>query len=148
MLQETSTWDLRSDGGASSTSMKIYMLFLFVVCIVTIVRLIRTWWGAPLFRLSRQAGNAAYLGLLQASGASMKRWIGLTFLIWGIFASVSIHTFCEGLLVEKRTGRGQILYAIQEFSTTLTMTLLVVLFSFLVRWHMLQRIAHLRHASD
>jgi hypothetical protein len=38
------------------------------------------------------------------------------------------------------------LIVIQDFSTILTMALLVVLFSFLARWHMLERIEHLPHA--
>jgi len=41
-----------------------------------------------------------------------------------------------------------ILFIIQDFSTTLTMALLVVLFLFLVRWHMLKRIEHLCHIPD
>jgi hypothetical protein len=38
-----------------------------------------------------------------------------------------------------------ILFVIQDFSTTLTMALLVVLFSYLVRLHMLKRIERPRH---
>jgi len=145
MLQESMDWDPRYIEGELSTSMKIYILFLFVVCVVTSVRLIRVWRAARPFRLSRQAGNPAYLRLLQASGASLKQWIGFTFLTWGVVASVGLHDFCEGLLGEKRTARALILLTIQDFSTTLTMTLLVVLFSFLVRWHMISRIEHLGH---
>jgi hypothetical protein len=148
MLQESGTWDLRYVDRGPSISMKIYVLFLLVVCIVTSVRLIRIWRAAPPFGLSRQAGNPTYLRLLQASSTSLKQWIGLTFLTLGIFVSVSLHDFCNGLLAEKRTGHDVILFAIQDFSTTLTMALLVVLFLFLARWHMLERIERLRHLPN
>jgi hypothetical protein len=144
MLQESATWDLQHMNPEPSTNMKIYMLFLFGVCIVTTVKLIRVWRAAPPFRLSRQASNPNYLRLLQTSGTSLKQWIGLTVLTSGVFASVTLYDFCRGLLMEKRTAREMILFAIQDFSTTLTMTLLVVLFSFLVRWHTLKRLEQLR----
>jgi hypothetical protein len=146
MLQESMNWDPRYIDAELSTGMKIYILFLFVVCIITSIRLIRVWRAAPPFRLSRQAGNPAYLRLLQASGTSLKQWIGFTFFAWGVLASVSLHDFCEGLLGEKRTARAVLLLAIQDFSATLTMALLVVLFLFLVRWHVLERIEHLPDA--
>ena len=72
----------------------------------------------------------------------------LTVLTWGVFASVSIYDFCSGLLMEKRMAREMFLFAIHDFSTTLTLTLLVVQFSFLVRWHLLKRIEYLRHMPE
>lgn len=148
MLQESATWDLPRMTREPSTSMIIYMLFLFGVCIVTTVKLIRVWRAAPPFRLSRRAGNPNYLRLLQTSGTSLKQWIGLTVLTSGVFASVSLYDFCNRLLGEKRTAREMILFTIRDSSTSLTMILLVVLFSFLVRWHMLKRIEHLCQGSD
>ena len=148
MLQESATWDLRHMIREPSSSMKIYILFLFIVCILTSIKLIGVWGAAPPFRLSRQAGNPAYLRMLQASAIRLKQWIGLTLLTWGVFASVRLYDLCDGLLQEKRTDRVVVLFAIQDFSTSLTMALLVVVFSFLVRWHMLERIEHLRRTPD
>lgn len=147
MVQEPVTWDLRSLTRTPSTSMEIYILFLFLVCIVTSVNLVRVWRAAP-FRLSRQAGSPAYLELLETSSSSLKQWIGSTFLGWGIFASISLTDVCRRLLDYKRIGSSVILFTIQDFSTALTMALLVVLFLFVVRWHMLKRIEHLRHMPD
>ena len=148
MVQESATWDLRHMTRTPSTSMKIYMLFLFLACIVTSVKLVRIWRAAPPFRLSRQASSPAYLELLETSSSSLKQWIGSTFLGWGIFASITLTDVCSRLLDDKRIGSALILFIIQDFSTTLTMALLVVLFLFLVRWHMLKRIEHLRHIPD
>jgi hypothetical protein len=148
MFQESTTWDLRHMTREPSTSTKIYMLFLLVVCIVTTVKLIRVWRRASPFRLSQRDGNPDYLRLLQSSGTSLRQWICFTVLTWGVFASVCLYDFCDGLLIEKRTPREMFLFAIQDFSTTLTMTLLVVLFSFLARWHMLKRIEYLRQMPE
>ena len=128
-----------------SSSFKTYMLFLLVVCVVTSIKLIRGWRAAPPFRLSRQANNPSYLQLLQASCASLKQWISFTFLGWGIFASLSLYDVGDRLLDDKRIGSFVILFVIEDFSSALSMALLVVLFLFLARWHMLRRIEHLRN---
>ena len=145
MLQESAAWDLRRITREPSTGMMIYVLFLFLVCIVTSVKLVRVWRAAPPFRLSRQASSPACLELLETSSSSLKQWMGSAFLGWGIFASISLTDVCSRLLDDKRIGSFVILFVIQDFSTALTMALLVVLFLFLVRWHMLKRIEHLRH---
>jgi len=147
MVQESTstTWDLRYIDRPSPTSMKIYVLFLFVVCIVASVKMVRVWRAAPPFRLSPKAGSPDYLQSLAASSTSLRRWIETTLLAWGIFASVSLYDVCDRLLPSKTIGSPVILFVIQDFSTTLTMALLVVLFLHLVRWHILKRIEHLRH---
>jgi hypothetical protein len=127
-----------------STIMEIYMLFLFLACIVTSVKLVRIWRAVPPFRLRRQASSPAYVELLESSSSSLKQWLGSTFLAWGIFASITLTDVCSRLLYDKRIGSSLLLFIIPDFSTTLTMALLVALFVFLVRWHMLKRIEHLR----
>jgi hypothetical protein len=87
MLQESTTWDLRHMTREPSTSTKIYMLFLLVVCIVTTGKLISVWRRALPFRLSQRAGNPDYPRLLQTSGTSLRQWICLTVLTWGVFAA-------------------------------------------------------------
>jgi len=148
MLQESVGWDPRYMTREPSTSLKIYMLFLFVACFVVAIKLIRIWRAAPPFRLSRQAGNPTYLQSLQASSTSLKQWIGCTFLGWGILFSISLHKVCDRLLDDESMGRFAILFAIQDFATTLTMALLVAVFLFLVRWHMLDRMERLRNMPD
>ena len=81
-----------------------------------------------------RAGSAAFLQSLEISSTSLRQWIGLTLLAWGIFASVSLYHGCNRLLDSKSTGSFMILFVIQDFSTTLTMALLVVLFLYLVAW--------------
>jgi len=145
VLQESTTWDPRHIFRDPSTSFKTYVLFLLVVCVVASIKLIRVWHGAPPFRLSRQANSPSYPQLLQASSASLKQWISFTFLGWGIFASMSLYDVCDRLLDEKRIGSFVILFVIEDFSSAFSMALLVVLFLFLARWHMLRRIEHLRN---
>jgi len=128
-----------------STATKIYILFLFLVFIVTSVKLVRVWWAAPPLRLSRQASSPTYLQLLETSSRRLTQWMVSTFLAWGLFASISLTHVCSQFLKDKRIGQFVILFVIQDFSTSLTMALLTVLFSFLVRWHMLKRIEYLGH---
>jgi hypothetical protein len=147
MLQESTTWDPRYIIREPSTSLKVYMLFLFVVCVFASVKLLRAWRPAPPFMLSRKAGSPDYLQLLDNSSASLKQWIGASFIGWGIFASASVYDVCNRLFDSKQIGSFVILFVIQDFSTSLMMELLVVLFLFLLRWHMLKRIERLRHMA-
>jgi hypothetical protein len=142
MLQESATtsWDPRAITSTPSVSLKLYMLFLLVVCIVTSIKLVRLWRMAPPFRAQRQRDNSAYLSLLQSSAASLKQWISFTYLGWGIFASISLYNLCNQLLDDKRVGGLMVVFLVREFSTTLTMALLVALFAFLAQWHMSRRI--------
>jgi hypothetical protein len=148
MVQQSTTWDLQHTIREPSTSLKTYVLFVFVVCIVGSVKLIRVWRLAPPFRLSRQAGSPAYSQLLETSGTSLKQWIGLMFIAWGILASIDVSDVCHQLLNAKRIESFEILFGIQDLSTTLAMALLVTLLLFLVRWHTLERIERVRHMSD
>jgi len=142
MLQESAatSWNPRAITSTPSVSLKLYMLFLLVVCIVTSIKLVRLWRMAPPFRAQRQRDNSAYLSLLQSSAASLKQWIGFTYLGWGIFASISLYNLWNQLLDDKRVGGLMVVFLVREFSTTLTMALLVALFAFLAQWHMSRRI--------
>ncbi|HLM80881.1 MAG TPA: hypothetical protein VK302_09625 [Terriglobales bacterium] len=144
MLQESVGWDTQNLIREPSTSFKIYMLFLIVVCVVTIVKLMRVWRAAPPFRLSSQAKNPDYLKLLRISSRSLSHWIGFTFLGWAILSSTTLYNVCSEMRREDVTGLGGILFVIQDFSMALSMALWVVLFVFLVQWHVSSRIGRLR----
>jgi len=87
------SWDLRSMTSEPSSAVKIYILFLFVVWIVTSVKLIGIWRMAGPFPAQRQRENPAYESLLQSSAASLKRWIRFTGFGWGIFALKAFTIF-------------------------------------------------------
>src|SRR5208283_5268676 len=123
MLQETVTWDPQNMIVEPSTGQKIYVLFLVVVCVVTVVKLIRVWRIAFLFRLSTQANNPSYLKLLRSTHGSLSHWMWCTFLGWGILSSTALYDFCNGMLNEKVTGRLVILLQIREFSALLATAL-------------------------
>jgi hypothetical protein len=147
MFQEQApevTWDLRQIQRVPSTSFKLYVLFLLIVCIVTSVELFKAWRAAPPFRLSRQVGNPSYLKMLDASRTRLQQWILCTFLAWGILTSLSLCDVCYRLLGEKTIGSGVILFVLRDYAAALSMAFLVVLFAFLVRWHLLARIERLR----
>ena len=146
MPQESSTvqWGPAYIDRAPSTVLKIYALFLLVACIVTLFNLIRVWRVVLPFSTKRPTVPSAYFKLLQASASSFGRWIGLTFLAWGLLASTTVYDVCNGMLVEKATGRNEIILLIRDFSTTLSPALFVVLFLCFARWHTLVRIEQFR----
>lgn len=122
MSQEPVTFDLRNVIDGTSRTMEIYTFLFLVAIIVTAVEVVRVWWVAPPFRLSRRAGNPSFLMTLAGSMHSLQRWSKCTLLGWGMFTSLRI-TDLSKLLPQ------------------------VVLLSFLSRWHMLKRIEYLRHLA-
>jgi len=144
MFQETTTWDLRNMHPAPSAGMKLYMLFLLVACVIAGAKLLKAWRGALPFRSWRQANNPAYVESLAAASISLRHWMGCTFLVWGFYFASHLYNVCSGLQASRTVGNSAILFVIQEFATGLAMTILVVLFLFLVRWHLVKRIERLR----
>lgn len=127
-----------------SIDFKLYLLFLVVVCIASIVKLARVWWTAPPFRLSRGANDGDYLSLLQSSSASLRRWIGVTFLGWGALISASAYGVCDRLLDEQHIGVATFLVVVADYAEATTMALFVVTLLYLVRWHIEVRFEKLR----
>jgi len=123
--------------------MRVYVLFVLAVWIVTSVKLLKVWRVVPPLRSYRQAQNPGYQKLLEESDSSLKRWICLTLIGWGIYASYSVSDACYRLLGLKSVGQFIVLGVVEEFSVGLTLALLAVLFAFLVRWHVIKRIQRL-----
>ena len=147
MFQETTTWDLRHAYPPFSDGLRVYTLFLFSVGFVYLVKLTRVWRNAPPLRLSRQKGNLAYVRYLEDASSGLNHWMGLIPLVWGIYASTHLYNVCAGLQMSKVVSHQTILFILQDFSTGLSMTLLVMLFLFLVRWHLLRRVQFLSRAN-
>jgi len=149
MLRQSAatSWDLRTICySGPSIKLKLYLLFLLVACIVTIFKLVRLWIGAPPFQLSRQVGNPVYLHRLDCTRNSLKQWMALTLVIWGISTSVSVYDVCNSLLLQKTYGNALPIYILEDFSTALTLCLVVLLFILLVRWYVMKRMEQL-HSS-
>jgi hypothetical protein len=130
-----------------SLSFKLYVFFLIAACVVASIRLIKVWRIAPPFKHSRQANNPVLLGMLQALIDSLKQWIWCTIFVTLILVVTGLHGVCAALLNEGVPARAGILFAIEDFSTALSMALLVVLFLFLTRWHLLTRIKQISNSQ-
>jgi hypothetical protein len=85
--------------------------------------------------------------MLEVTSTSLRQWATCTFLAWGIVASVGLYDSCSRLLSESAVRRIEILFAIEGFSTALSMALLTVLFLVLIRWRILRRIEWLRQGK-
>ncbi len=146
MIQESTTlaWDPQSVDRAPSTALKIYVLFLLVACLVSLYRLASVWRAVPPFSRKSPAVPSVYIRLLRETAASCGRWIGMIFIAWGFLTSTRVYDLCSSMLLEKVTGRNQMLLMIRDFSTTLSFALFVVLFVYLARWHLLIRMERSR----
>jgi hypothetical protein len=142
MLQESTQvqWDPVYIGRAPSTGLKIYLLCLVITCLVTAFKLVKLWRVVPPFSTKSPIVASAYIELLQVSANRFMRWIGLVFIASGLLTSTSIYNTCGAMLEEKRTGLAAIVSVVQDFSAAVSMGMLVVLFLYLARWHVLTRI--------
>jgi hypothetical protein len=143
MPQESVTFDVRHLIREPSTGFRLYVLFLFVVCLMTSVKLIRVWVVVPPFRRRPKAKSPEYFRLLRSSSRSLKQWIGCVFLSYGILFSTSLYDVCNNLLDEDRVGNAAVVLVIRDYASGLSMALVVVTFAFLARWHLLKRIESL-----
>jgi len=116
--------------------LKAYIFFLLTVCVVAIVKLVRSWRLVPPFR---SATHEANLTRLRMTIESLRYWRGMTYQGWGLFASIGLYQLCNRLLDQRRVGDLLVVFLIREFSTALTMALLVALFLYLVQWYLYRR---------
>jgi hypothetical protein len=124
--------------------MEAYTLFLIIPFVSTLAKLVRVSRLAPPFKLSRQTINPALPGILESSANSLKQWIGCTFLAWGMLLAYSASNLCSHFLYDKGPDRLVVASVTQDVSAALMSALLVILSSFLSRWHMMKRIERLR----
>ena len=144
ILEAQATWELSRE---PSIGFELYALFLFIVCVVGAIKLIRVWRIARLLEI-QQRNNSIAADRLQAAARSLGRWMGLTTLVCGILASASLSSICEGLLMEKVIGSSEIVSIVRDFATGISMALFVILFLYLIRWYFLFRIDHLQKRTN
>jgi len=147
MLQEVPPevgWDIRSIDRFPPASQKFYVLFLFVVAVVALVKLLRVWGKALPFRISGQVGNDSYVRYLRNLAVSLNHWIALTSLGFGIYAGVDLSDTFASVAERKIMGISAASGVLQDLAVAFTMALVVNLFTFLVRWHVVNRIARLQ----
>ena len=146
MLQESATtaWDLRNMTVELPAGEKLYLVYLLVVCIVTSMNLARVWRSALPFTLARLKPTTGYIQLLDSAACSLKQWFGLTLLVWALSSSLNVYRLCNRILDDRRLGDLVLVFLVREFSTILSLTLLICLLVFLARWHILTRLAKLR----
>jgi hypothetical protein len=142
MLQESTQvqWDPINIDRPPSKGLEIYLLFLLIACVMTVPNLVRVWRSVPPFSSKSPAFAAAYCKVLQISANRFRRWIGLIFLASGLLTTTAVYDTCSALLLEKRPGLAAVVPVIQDFSATLCIGLLVVLFLYLARWHIRVRL--------
>jgi hypothetical protein len=141
MMQQEQVWDYRTMVSEPSAGMKCYFLFLLIVCVFSGIRIVKAWRAAPPFRRGEDATSVPVLLSLEAS---LHQWVTLTFLGWGIFATLKATDVCHHYLEQSRILTGGVLFVLIDLLTTLSLALFLALFLFLIRWHTISRIARLQ----
>lgn len=127
-----------------SIGAELYLLFLLVVCGVAIHTLMKIWRGALPFRLTLKPADLNYLRLVREASWSLGQWIGCIFLAFGILVSTSLTRDCYRIIDQKEFRTMPFLLILSDFSKLSSVTLFVVFFIFLIRWHVIRRGHRLR----
>ena len=143
MTQESVAIDYQNLIREPTTTFKLYVLFLVIVCVVTCIKLIRVWVAVPPFRASSKTASPEYSALLRRSSRSLKQWIGSVILSYALLFSTSLYGVCRDVLNDNRVGGAALFFVIEDYAAALSMAILVILMVFLVRWHLVRRIERL-----
>lgn len=125
---------------------KIYIWFLLLTFVWTAYRMLRVWYRVPPFFVRlQQSKDTGYLKLLEYSTRSFARWSGLVFLGWGLVTATTIYRTSYDLQREGVINAAEFLSPVGDLSASLCAALWVVLFLYLARWHLLNRIERHNH---
>jgi hypothetical protein len=125
---------------------KIYIWFLLLTFVWTAYRMLRVWYRVPPFFVRlQQSKDTGYLKLLVYSTRSFARWSGLVFLGWGLVTATTIYRTSYDLQREGVINAAEFLSPVGDLSASLCAALWVVLFLYLARWHLLNRIERHNH---
>jgi hypothetical protein len=125
---------------------KIYIWFLLLTFVWTAYRMLRVWYRVPPFFVRlQQSKDPGYLKLLEYSTRNFTRWSGLVFLGWGLVTATTIYRMSDDLRWEGVINAAEFLSPVGDLSASLCAALWVVLFLYLARWHLLNRIERHNH---
>jgi hypothetical protein len=125
---------------------KIYIWFLLLTFVWTAYMMLRVWYRVPPFFVRlQQSKDPGYLKLLEYSTRSFARWSGLVFLGWGLVTATTIYRTSYDLQREGVINAAEFLSPVGDLSASLCAALWVVLFLYLARWHLLNRIERHNH---
>ena len=120
---------------------KIYVWFLLVTFVWMAYRMLRIWHRVPPFFVrSLQSKDPGYFKLLEHLASSFARWSGLVLLGWSLVAATAIYRTSFDLQRAGTINAAEFLSPVGDLSASLCAALWVVLFLYLARWHLLNRI--------
>jgi len=140
MTQNDVGWDFVSVQREPTLAIKVYVLVVLASFIVAAVHLVKFWRSARI--LKRFDGNLDFDALLplRDRALSLKRWIVLNILAWGVVAVYGVGNITKGIGSQKSIGAALLLDIFWDLCQPLILLQWAVLVLFLVRWHMLWRI--------
>jgi hypothetical protein len=142
----TTTWDISTMTHSPSGPTKLYMLLLLIACIAAGVKLIEGWRRAARFRKSTQPAQPEYFQFLISHIISLKRWIQLAILAWGICLCLNVGdnlTYLRSSISELHHPV-ILLSMLSDYLTFTTMAMFTITFIYLVRWYLSTRLERAR----
>lgn len=120
---------------------KIYIWFLLATVVWAARRMLRVWYRVPPFLVRpQQSREPGYLKLLELSTTSFARWTGLVVLGWVVIAATEVSRTSFDLQREVAIGAADFISPVGDLSASLCAGLWVVLFLYLARWYLDNRI--------
>lgn len=110
---------------------KLYVLLTFVSMIVGLIYAWRAFSG----RRRRSDTSAAPIRAARRLSVSLTQWIALNFLAWALLTCTDLRPPLDASLGGSARGWDVMLLPLSGALQTLTLTLVVVAFLFLVRWY-------------
>lgn len=150
MLQESAagTWDLRTVCNFYSLWFELYVAYLVAAGLAVFYKLIRLWSTTPPFFLKKRLNDDAYLKRLESMKISLTQWALFTLAVSALFVSYQTYDDSLHLLISKSINMSALIILIGERATELFPAFAIVLFTLLVRWHVIRRIEYLESARS
>src|SRR5262245_3836057 len=134
MVQESATtWDLRNMPEVSSAELRIFAIFILIAGIVMLLKAVavcRLFLPSVLSLPKTLQTKSA----LHQKAHSLKQWAVFILISWGLYASVATSRFCRSMSLTTRVLATDVLHIALDLSSTVSLTLIVTLGLFLIRW--------------
>jgi len=139
MQQPEVMWDYTQMIREPSLAVKLYVLFVFGSSLVAAVKLIRSWIILPPFRRAAPESLVDILSAFDRPALSLRRWMNLNALAWGLVTCYGLLTALQGLSSQRLTGPSLLAWLAFDLLQPLPLFLWAVTILFLLRWHLLWR---------
>jgi hypothetical protein len=139
----TNMWDMTTMWDSHSRAAEAFSFFLLVAFVVALVKLVRTWRGAPPFVYLKRTLRPTYFVELRALRTSLGQWIGLVLLAWGAVTAAEAGRICYDILVTHRVETILMTFEARNLVGMFQGAMWAALALYFVRWSVIRRMERL-----